>query len=80
MNQSRQLDFSRLSDAELAAIKTYKEGIALKLGREKDGKEEFKKAADKGFSHAGYIYAIMTFKEIVQHHIDNSKLPTKRHQ
>ncbi|GFS70767.1 uncharacterized protein NPIL_366211, partial [Nephila pilipes] len=80
MNQSRQLDFSRLSDAELAAIKTYKEGIALlKLGREKDGKEEFKKAADKGFSHAGYIYAIMTFKEIVQHHIDNqSKLPTKK--
>lgn len=71
MSQSQQLDFSHLSSEDLATIESYKKGVGiLKLGLEKRGKKEIKKAADKGLPHARYLYALITLKEIAQYNIN----------
>ncbi|GFX31827.1 uncharacterized protein TNCV_171601 [Trichonephila clavipes] len=78
MNRSRYLDFSHSGDKDIATIESYEKGISLlKLGLEKSGKKEIRKAAGKGLPHARYAFAIITFKEVVQFNNGKSKFSPK---
>ncbi|GFQ83493.1 hypothetical protein TNCT_148711 [Trichonephila clavata] len=78
MNRSR-YEFSHLRDEDIAVIESYEKGVSLlKLGLEKRGKKEIRKAADMGLPHASCVCAMITFKEVVQFNNGKSRFSMKK--